>query len=204
MGATYSYSCDKCELEATVSGGQDFGMYAEWRTVWCADCGELSDVTTVSENTSCLSAEFRKRQELPTGLPCPDCKSTSVQMAEKNICPKCHGSMAEHQVGPRFRDRDQTCKSCGFSVNLFESAPRLSAAEDDTVTVRLFCAGCENYVLTTFHRRGAYAPMSEWVEHELKCRRCNSSNVRPWNQGEPCPSCGGNLESTGEIAEFCD
>lgn len=204
MGATYTFSCEKCKLEATVSGGPDCGMCAEWRTVWCSDCRQLSDATTLSENKDCLSKAFLDCPELPKDLCCPSCSSGPIEPAEGNTCPKCHGPMVEHLVGPRFQDQERACQTCGFHVNAFKSAPQLWATEADIVTVRMYCAGCERYVNATFHRSGAYAPMSEWVEHQLQCHHCRSLNVRAWNHGEPCPLCGGRLESSGEVAEFCD
>jgi hypothetical protein len=112
--------------------------------------------------------------------------------------------MVERKIGPGFLDMDRACTSCQHKADWRKSAPRLYADKDDNVRASMYCSTCENYVLTTFHHSGAYAPRTEWISRELRCRQCDSLNVRPWSKDEPCPSCGGNLEARTGVGRFVD
>ena len=49
MGTRNRYFCDRCDYEATVSGGNDIGMLAATSTIHCYDCEKILDVVTTEE-----------------------------------------------------------------------------------------------------------------------------------------------------------
>lgn len=205
MGADYNFSCDNCSLSAEVSGGPDSGMYAEWTTIWCPDCKNLSDATTASEDEEAVAKYHRRTVAIPDNLRCPKCWSKGLRTFDQMVCPKCGtDKVFKSDSGGDWSEDLFVCETCKTRVKRTDCQPRLEVNPKDVVHVRLYCGSCDSYPLKRKRLRGAYVPPPKWKKHELKCRKCDSTNVQIWLEGQPCPSCGGRISRSVEVTAFTD
>ena len=76
-----------------------------------------------------------------------------------------------------------TCVSCGYSAEVSGGADAGMTSETQTV----ICFDCkeltDNLVVD---ERGH--PV------KLKCRKCFETNIQPWNNGDKCPRCHGEVK----------
>lgn len=204
MGADYKFSCNNCSLSAEVSGGPDSGMYAEWTTVWCADCKSLSDATTASEDLE-AEAEYRRRTvTLPDDMKCPNCRTKGLRTFDQKTCPRCGEEKVIQGSGGDWWEDLFVCETCETSVKRQDCQPKLYVNPKDVVEVRLYCDSCDSYPSVRKRIRGAYVPPPEWEKHELKCGKCESPNVKPWSAGQPCPACGSSVRQSSDVVAFTD
>ncbi len=88
MGSLYSFSCEKCDYYAEVSGGEDAGFEAATQTMVCDGCCALVDVL--------VGKRKGPEQDFdPIPPRCPNCRGDNVTPWESRLCPKCGSTMAE-------------------------------------------------------------------------------------------------------------
>jgi len=88
MGTLESYSCNKCDYSADISGGPDMGMLVKTDTFICLNCNEVVDVVT----EYCID---ETPDESSIGK-CPECNSSKYLKKwdnKKRPCPKCDGKL---------------------------------------------------------------------------------------------------------------
>ncbi len=92
MGVRRGFVCVGCGYRATVSGGDDCGLFVATRTVVCGRCREVSDV--ISSETP-----WDPKSDAPfCALRCPACDGP-VRPWRERTCPRCGGRMDRDAAG---------------------------------------------------------------------------------------------------------
>jgi Zn finger protein HypA/HybF involved in hydrogenase expression len=88
------------------------------------------------------------------------------------------------------------CEACGMTAEVAGGPSGIKAGETDT----RFCPTCRTLVdVMTTWRSGMPADRHRGGLNE--CPTCNSTQLTPWRQGQPCPVCGGKMTMTGSVWE---
>lgn len=91
MGSWRTFYCEKCGLEAEVSGGEDVGMMVHTQTRYCPVCETLVDVEVqLTEGSFTIEEEFAKCRDR-----CGECDTVlTVDWNYQQPCPRCGGDIA--------------------------------------------------------------------------------------------------------------
>jgi hypothetical protein len=195
MGVRYLFKCEDCELSAEVCGGSGAGMHFECVTIWCNACKKLSDATA--------KAEFSTDAVVVPVMPCPQCGRDALSPWAAGTCPRCGSKMDLEPLGGDAGpwDMKYVCHQCDYETLIWKD-PKVEP--DDTVHQGVICTNCEDIVHVTSRQPGIWNHYNSWTDVEIRCSRCESSNVTRWSSGENCPSCGGAVRQSRDPAEFFD
>ncbi len=78
------------------------------------------------------------------------------------------------------------CDSC--DLNAIVAGGKSAVMLGDTST--FYCQSCK----TLFDQVDFDILLPNEVKCDIKCHNCGSDDVVRWSKGQPCPSCGGNLD----------
>jgi protein-arginine kinase activator protein McsA len=87
-----------------------------------------------------------------------------------------------------------SCQDCGYSASVSGGEDVGMASQTDTG----YCARCNELVdyvtkILIDNKR------SEWEITAGVCETCNTPVKQKWQDGDPCPRCGGSFDETGQI-----
>ena len=191
MGTKYLCECRNCELTAEVCNGPSRGFEFECTTVWCDDCGKLSDTTT--------SARGDRSFIIPPKKLCPTCDNGQLIKLDSSKCPRCQTSYVRDDKDTFVTAR--RCPSCSFATRY---AVRPTIKEDNTVILPMVCESCYSVSVEKFCQPDAWNRYSSYTDYELSCALCDSRNVTEWTNMQPCPQCGGLVRVGEEPIEYFD
>lgn len=94
MGTRYTFVCEECGYNASVSGGKDSGYLLDVETMICNYCHELVDVAIGPADGVIFEKEIEEEVMEDIGK-CPECgrKKLSSWSPEAKTCPKCGKQM---------------------------------------------------------------------------------------------------------------
>ena len=94
MAQLHGVRCERCRLEATVSGGRDRGFRFWTETMYCKSCGSLSDVLVDYANDPTHPESFPTPDESPEFGQCYGCGGKELSRWRfGEPCPRCKGSI---------------------------------------------------------------------------------------------------------------
>lgn len=88
MGSRNRYVCP-CGYTCDVSGGPDVGMTSKTRTIVCAPCGMVADVTSMVMGDAMTWTRVK--------VACPTCGGAVRSWPRDRACPRCQSTM---QIDP--------------------------------------------------------------------------------------------------------